>query len=134
MDCSNDLREMGQNQMCIVSSGVKSILDIKNTLEYLETEGISFYGYKTNDFPAFLNRKSGYQCESIDSVEKISQLVRMQFDYLNINKCLLITNPIEEKYSINDEIFNNASKKASLLAKEKNISGKEITPFMLKTI
>lgn len=63
--------------MCIVSSGVKSILDIKNTLEYLETEGISYYGYKTRDFPAFLNQKSGFCCESIESYEKIAQLVWM---------------------------------------------------------
>lgn len=34
-DISADLRELGRNQIAVVSAGVKSILDIGKTLEYL---------------------------------------------------------------------------------------------------
>jgi len=35
MDVSADLTELGRNPVAVVSSGVKSILDIERTLEYL---------------------------------------------------------------------------------------------------
>lgn len=39
-DISADLDELGRTPICVVSSGVKSILDIPKTLEYLETKGV----------------------------------------------------------------------------------------------
>jgi pseudouridine-5'-phosphate glycosidase/pseudouridine kinase len=39
-DISSDLDELGRTPVCVVSSGVKSILDIPKTLEYLETKGV----------------------------------------------------------------------------------------------
>lgn len=58
-DVSNDLQVLGDCQICVVSSGVKSILDIPKTLEYLETMGVGVFGFDTNEFPAFFTRKSG---------------------------------------------------------------------------
>lgn len=45
MDVSNDLVELGWLPICVVSAGVKSILDIPRTAEYLETEGVLVLGY-----------------------------------------------------------------------------------------
>lgn len=38
-DVSADLTELGRSSIALVSSGVKSILDIPKTIEYLETQG-----------------------------------------------------------------------------------------------
>lgn len=39
MDISADLTELGRTPVTVVSAGVKSILDVGRTLEYLETQG-----------------------------------------------------------------------------------------------
>ena len=39
MDISADLKELGRTPVAVICAGVKSILDIGRTLEYLETQG-----------------------------------------------------------------------------------------------
>jgi pseudouridine-5'-phosphate glycosidase len=53
MDISADLTEMAQTSVAVVSAGVKSILDIGLTLEYLETLGIPVLTFGQDEFPAF---------------------------------------------------------------------------------
>ena len=59
-DISADLQELAKTNVAVVSAGVKSILDIGLTLEYLETFGVPVIGFGTNDFPAFYCTKSGF--------------------------------------------------------------------------
>ncbi|KAG6492650.1 hypothetical protein ZIOFF_047615 [Zingiber officinale] len=59
MDISSDLTELGKTPMAVISAGVKSILDIPRTLEYLETQGVTVAVYQSNDFPAFFSGSSG---------------------------------------------------------------------------
>ena len=59
MDISADLTELSRTPICVVSAGVKSILDIPRTLEYLETQGVSVSTFRSSEFPAFFTRKSG---------------------------------------------------------------------------
>ncbi|KAK3005621.1 hypothetical protein RJ639_015898, partial [Escallonia herrerae] len=59
MDISSDLTELGRTPVAVISAGVKSILDIPRTLEYLETQGVCVAAYATNEFPAFFTNKSG---------------------------------------------------------------------------
>ena len=40
MDISADLTELGRTPVTVICAGVKSILDIPKTLEYLETQGV----------------------------------------------------------------------------------------------
>jgi len=64
MDASADLTELGRTPVAVVCAGVKSILDIGRTLEFLETQGVTVATYgKTPDFPAFYTRTSGFQVE-----------------------------------------------------------------------
>ena len=63
LDVSADLTELGRTPVAVVCAGVKSILDIGRTLEYLETEGVTvaLFGSDSRDFPAFFSAKSGFQ-------------------------------------------------------------------------
>lgn len=45
MDVSADLFELGRTPLAVVCSGVKSILDVGKTLEYLETLGVYVHTY-----------------------------------------------------------------------------------------
>lgn len=59
MDVSADLEELSRTPVAVVSAGVKSILDIGRTLEYLETKGVPVLTYKSQNFPAFFSASSG---------------------------------------------------------------------------
>jgi pseudouridine-5'-phosphate glycosidase len=59
MDLSADLTEMEQTSVAVVSAGIKSILDIGLTLEYLETKGIPVVHYRTKaNFQVFIPAKA----------------------------------------------------------------------------
>ncbi|XP_068129193.1 uncharacterized protein [Hyperolius riggenbachi] len=77
MDVSADLSELGRTPVAVVSAGVKSILDIGRTLEYLETEGVcvSMFG-DSRDFPAFFTPRSGFQAPcNVRNEEEAARLI-----------------------------------------------------------
>src|SRR5690606_18573409 len=59
-DISADLQELARTDVAVVCAGVKSILDIGHTLEYLETHGVPVIGYRTADMPAFYAAASSH--------------------------------------------------------------------------
>ena len=98
-DISADLEELAITDVCVVCAGAKAILDLPKTLEYLETKGVLVVGYNTNDLPAFFTRNSGIEVPiRIDTPLEIARVIKAKKD-LKINNGILITNPIEEKYS-----------------------------------
>ena len=134
MDISNDLEELGTTNVIVVCAGVKSILDISNTLEYLETKGVPVLGYKTLEMPAFYSRSSGIDLEyKSDDPKDIASIASTKWN-LGINGGILVANPIPIDYSYDDKEINAEIEKALELAKENGINGKRITPFLLKTI
>ncbi|XP_018320534.1 uncharacterized protein LOC108733740 [Agrilus planipennis] len=134
-DISADLVELGRNPTAVISSGVKSILDIPKTLEYLETQGVLVTSFgNSTQFPAFYSRLSG--CSSPYSVKdavEAANLLKSHLD-MNLGSGLLIAVPIPEEYAINEEEIETAIKAALNDASEKGIKGKLITPFLLERI
>jgi len=73
-DISRDLEDLALHQVAIISSGVKSILDIPKTLEYLETKGVEVIGYQTDQFPAFYTQSSPYHVDyRLDTPEEVAK-------------------------------------------------------------
>ena len=71
-----DLTEMTHTPVAVVSAGVKSILDIGLTLEYLETKGIPVITYGQDEFPSFYSRKSGFISPlRSDTVQEIAAIL-----------------------------------------------------------
>ncbi len=133
-DVSADLQELSQTNMAVVCSGVKSVLDIPKTLEYLETHGVSVIGYKTKNMPAFYNSDSGYAVDyMINDTKDIAETMKVKWD-LKQKGGLLITNPIPKKYSLPASEINQVINTALLEMQERNITGKETTPFLLSKI
>jgi pseudouridine-5'-phosphate glycosidase len=64
MDISSDLTALGRTPIAVISAGVKSILDIPKTLEYLETQEVYVAAYKSDEFPAFFTEKSGCKVQN----------------------------------------------------------------------
>lgn len=134
MDASNDLVELGRIPVCVVSAGIKSILDIGRSLEYLETEGVLVMGYKTEDFPAFFTPKSGFKCYLGESEETIAETIKVQFDTLGMTRGVLVGVPNQLEDPSIAALIEEKTKEALEEAKEKGISGKAVTPFLLSRI
>ncbi|XP_052089369.1 uncharacterized protein LOC127726068 [Mytilus californianus] len=135
MDISADLTELGRTPVTVISAGVKSILDIGRTLEYLETKGVCVASYgNSKDFPAFFVPRSGYQSPyNVQDATKAAELIDAQLR-LGLQSGILIAVPIPQESSADGEIIEFAIQQALTEAKNQNIIGKEVTPFVLQKV
>lgn len=134
MDISADLDELAMTAVVVVCAGCKSILDLKLTLEYLETRGVPVIGYKTDELPAFYTRKSGLPVDfRLDTPEEIAAAFDAKRE-MNLAGGMLVTNPIPEEYSMDHGVINRAIDDAVAEAGRLKIGGKALTPFLLDKI
>ena len=134
MDVSADLTEMEQTSVAVVSAGIKSILDIGSTLEYLETRGIPVITIGQDEFPSFYSSKSGLKSPlTSGSIDEIANLLQVKWQ-MGLKGAVLIANPVPANDEISSEEMEIHIQKALTAAKDKNIAGKEVTPFLLKFI
>ena len=134
MDISADLTEMSQTNVAIISAGVKSILDIGLTLEYLETMGIPVVSIGQNEFPSFYSSKSGFPSPlRMDLPADIAQLLQHKW-HLGLKGAVLIANPVPTQMEVPPEEMEIYIQQALAAAKSQHINGKEVTPFLLSYI
>jgi pseudouridine-5'-phosphate glycosidase len=134
MDISADLTEMAQTSVAVVSAGVKSILDIGRTLEYLETLGIPVVTYGQDAFPSFYSSRSGFQTPlRLDSASDIASLMKAKWE-IGLDGSVLVANPVPSEFEVPPEEIEKHILKALDDANRLGIRGKEVTPFLLKTI
>lgn len=134
MDISADLIEMSQTNVAVISAGVKSILDIGLTLEFLETQGIPVVTYGQDDFPAFYSRSSGFPSPlRIDLPSDIAEMLTTKWE-LNLDGSALIANPIPAHLEVPLHKMEVYIEEALKDASQLKIDGKHLTPFLLKII
>ncbi len=134
MDISADLQELARTNVTVVCAGAKAILDLKLTLEYLETHGVPVLGYRTEELPAFYTRTSGLKVDyRVDSPEEIARIMQVRED-LGLAGGILVTNPIPEEWSMDADAINLVIDQAVAEAEALGITGKEVTPFLLAKV
>lgn len=134
MDISADLDELAMTPVVVVCAGCKSILDLKLTLEYLETRGVPVIGYQTDELPAFYTRRSGLPVDyRLDTPEEIAAAFAAK-RAMGLEGGMLVTNPIPEEFSMDPAIINAAIDGAVAEASRLGIGGKALTPFLLDKI
>jgi len=134
MDISADLTEMTNTNVAVISAGVKSILDIGLTLEYMETMGIPVVTFGQDEFPSFYSGKSGYLSPlRLNTADEIAAMLAVKWR-LGLNGSVLIANPLPPEQEVAPELIEVYIQQALKEAKNQKISGKEITPFLLKFI
>ncbi|MFW6120103.1 MAG: pseudouridine-5'-phosphate glycosidase [Petrotogales bacterium] len=130
-DISQDILELSRNTMIVVCSGFKSILDVERTIELIETKQITTVGFKTEVFPLFHSRSSNYKINfSTDDPSKIRDILLLKKE-LGLPGAVLVLNPVPREDEISYEQLNSWIEKAVNSAEKKNITGKELTPFLL---
>jgi pseudouridylate synthase len=134
MDISADLTEMALTNVAIVSAGVKSILDIGLTLEYLETMGIPVVTFGQNAFPSFYSSVSGFTSPlRLDTANGIAAMLNTKWQ-LGLQGSVLIANPVPAAQELATDVIETHIVQALNEAANKNVKGKEVTPFLLKHI
>jgi pseudouridine-5'-phosphate glycosidase len=133
-DVSADLSELGRTDTIVVCAGVKSILDIPKTLEYLETQRVPVIAYRSDDFPAFYTRSSGLKADHrVDTPEEIARAIAIH-DALMTGTGMLIANPIPETEALDPAFIDKAISDAVAEAARRGVGRKELTPFLLARI
>lgn len=131
-DISADLTELGRTPVTVVSAGVKSILDIPKTLEYLETEGVPVVTFNSDEFPAFYTDKSGVKSPlRADSERKIAELI-FRSHQLRLQNGMLVAVPNPQPADA--ELINKAIQSSLAEMRSKGIKGHQVTPFLLKSV
>jgi pseudouridine-5'-phosphate glycosidase len=133
-DISADLQELAQTPVAVVCAGAKSILDLRLTLEYLETHGVPVIGYQTDTLPAFFTRDSAFAVDyRLDTPADIANAIHTK-RALNLQGGMVIANPIPEAFAMPREIIDAAIAQALSDAQTQGIGGKDATPFLLACI
>ncbi|MFW6388128.1 MAG: pseudouridine-5'-phosphate glycosidase [bacterium] len=130
-DISADLLELARTPVAVVCAGAKSILDIGLTLEILETHGVPVIGYRTEAFPAFYLRESGFGVDyGCESAEEIARAMSLKWS-MGLDGGMVIANPIPEEWEMDRDLITGSIERAVAEAEERKIRGKEVTPFVL---
>ncbi len=133
-DVSADLEELAQTPVCVVCAGAKAILDLPLTLEVLETKGVPVIGYQTDEFPAFYSRTSGLPVDQrVDTPEQVALLFRAQRE-LGLPGGMLVVVPVPREAELSQERVAPIIERALAEAEEREIQGKDLTPFLLARV
>lgn len=133
-DVSQDIIELSRTPILVVSSGAKSILDIGRTLEFLETFGITVLGYRTEFFPAFHSRKSPFKVSfSVNTAQEAAEVLIEKIKN-KIPGAVLLVNPVPDEEEIPFSEVDRYVGIASREAMKRGISGKALTPYLLKRL
>ncbi len=129
-DVSSDLDTLARTPVAVVSSGAKAILDIRRTLERLESLGVLVIGFKTDELPGFFTRRTGLPLEHrlyrpVDIAHAIQ--VRLALGQGGV----LVANPIPAEAEIPEAQIDEWLEVARADADRIGVRGKDVTPFLL---
>jgi len=134
MDISADLEELAQSSVAVVCAGVKSVLDIGRTLEYLETVGVPVVGYQTDILPAFYTRASEFPVDyRINTAADAAAAMKIKLD-LRLPGGMVVAVPIPEEHALDADTIDSIIEEAIAEMNRQGISGKDATPFLLQRI
>jgi pseudouridylate synthase len=133
-DISADLQELARTNVAVVCAGVKSILDIGLTLEYLETHGVPVVSVGQPGFPAFFTRESGFNADfQLDTPAQQARFIRTKWQ-LGLTGGVVVSNPVPEAAAMQNDEIDGIIAQALREADAQGVKGKAVTPFLLARI
>ena len=134
MDISTDLESLARNQVMVVCSGTKPILDLNLTMEYLETAGVPVVGYGTDRMPEYMVRGSGFRLTyRMDTPEELAEVMYIK-KVMNIPGGVLVVNPVPEEYELDPVLTRKAVDEAMKDVQKNHVMGQAITGYMMGRI
>ena len=133
-DISADLQELARTPVAVVCAGAKSILDLRLTLEYLETHGVPVVGYCTDSLPAFFSADSGFKVDyRLDDPALIARAMQVKWA-MGLGGGMVIANPVPARYAMPRAHIDAAIEQALREAAQQGVAGKQSTPFLLARV
>ena len=124
-DVSADLPALARTQALVVSSGVKSLLDVPATTELLETLAVPVLGFRTDTLPLFYSAEGGPAVpQRVDDAAEAARIAAAHWELGGAG--LLLANPPPQSLDVEALIEAAVSEAAST-----GVSGQAVTPFVL---
>lgn len=131
-DESADLPALAKYPIVTVCAGPKSILNVRATLERLETYGVPVLGYRSAFLAGFHLRQTPYKLPiRVETPEEIARTLLVQ-RRLHLSSGILVSNPVSQ--GIEPETLQSWLQEANKLAQQQQTQGKDITPFLLSAL
>ena len=125
-DVSADLAELARTTCVVVSAGVKSLLDVPATLEVLETLSVPVLGFRTDELPLFYASRGGPPVSArVESAEEAAAVARAHWNLGGGG--VLLARPPDESLEDIEPLIEDALRDA----RERGVTGKDVTPFVL---
>jgi len=132
-DVSADLGVLASTPVLVVCAGVKSILDVPATLEYLETLSVPVIGYRTDAFPGFYLSDSGYTVPwQVDSPEQAAAVLLARRDLATDQAGVVLANPLPTALQLDLQLHDQTLAAGLELLRTQGITGKDVTPKLLE--
>jgi pseudouridylate synthase len=126
-DVSADLGEIARGRTLVVSSGVKSLLDVAATNEVLEALAVPVLGFRTDELPLFYRARGGPPVSArVDSAQEAAEVARAHWE-LGGNG-LLVARPPDESLDDVEPLIEDALREAEA----RGVRGQGVTPFVLQ--
>jgi pseudouridylate synthase len=125
-DVSADLEALAATQAVVVSSGVKSLLDVPATAERLETHGVPVLGYRTDDLPLFYTAHGGPPVSArVETAAEAASVARAHWELGGGG--VLVARPPDESLDDVEPLIERALADAE----RRGVRGQAVTPFVL---
>jgi len=132
-DVSADLGVLASTPVLVVCAGVKSILDVPGTLEYLETLSVPVIGYRTNAFPGFYLSDSGQVVTwRVDTPEQAAAIVRARRELSTDRAGVVLANPLPPDKQLDPDLHDETLAAGLKLLEARGVAGKDVTPRLLE--
>jgi pseudouridine-5'-phosphate glycosidase len=133
-DISADLPELARQPVLVVCAGAKAILDLRATVEYLETAGVPIIGYQTPEFPAFYARRSGLPVDvMVDSPAEVVEIAARHWE-LGLRSAVLVVQPPPEDVALHEDEMEGVIQQALEDARQFGVRGSAVTPYLLARV
>jgi pseudouridine-5'-phosphate glycosidase len=130
-DVSADLYEIAIAPVCVVCSGAKSLLDVRATLEEIETNAIPLIGYRTDSFPMFYQRISEHPLgDRADDPATVAAVAATHWGFAR-DTGVIVANPVAEDAALAGSLIEPLIEKALAEAEQAGVRGADVTPFVL---
>lgn len=133
-DESADLAELARSSIIVVCAGVKSILDLRATIERLESFGVAVIGYQTSELPGFFCAETGILLDTcVETTGDVADIF-LAGRTLGREAALLIVQPPPASSALPRETVDAAVQRALSSAREEGVRGAAVTPFLLAAL
>lgn len=132
-DVSADLGVLARTPVLVVCAGVKSILDVAGTLEYLETLSVPVIGYRTDAFPGFYRSDSGCPVPwRVETAEQAAAVVLARRQLATDAAGVVLANPLPPGLQLDLALHDRTLADGLELLRTQGITGKDVTPRLLE--